>query len=128
MQSWNLLLDPLMWSSSIEVLDIGAQYPLELPLTEDKQMIVTRALHTAQKAFTDRIRSRGVIGCFEELDEARRRHSGETRSEFAIVVVDEIVGGLPIRRSFSQRYALPTRRWASASHSHGSPFATAGGC
>jgi hypothetical protein len=99
-----------MWSSPIEVLDIGVEHLLELPLTEDEQMIETLAPHTSEKAFTDRIHSRGVIGCFEELDGARRRHSGETRSEFAIVVVNEIFGGLPIGRSFSQRYALPTRR------------------
>jgi hypothetical protein len=117
MQSWNLLFDPLMWSSSIEVLDIGAQHPLELPLTEDKQMIETLAPHTAEKAFTDRIRARGVIGGFEELDEARRRHSGETRSECAIVVVNEIFGGLPIGRSFSQLLRDP-RVGGRARHIH----------
>jgi len=82
-------------------------------------MVETLAPHTCEKAFTDRIRLRGVIGCVEELNGARRCHSGETRSKFAIVIVSEIFGALPIGRSFSQRYALLTHLSASASHSHG---------
>ena len=106
-----------MWSSSIEVLDIGVEHSLQLPLTKDEQMFETLAPHTSEKAFTDRIRSRGVIGCFEELDGARRRQSDVTRSEFAIVVVNEIFGGLTIRRSFSQLLRYP-RVGGRARHMH----------
>jgi hypothetical protein len=74
---------------------------------QDEQMIEALMPHTPQKAFTAGIRSRGVKGSLEELDGARCCHSGETRSELAIVVVDEICGGLPIRRSFSQLLRYP---------------------
>ena len=99
-----------MRSVSIEVLHIGMKDTMQLLLLQDEQMIEALSPHAAQKAFTDGIRSRGVIECFEELDGACGCHSGETRSEFAIVVVNEICGGLPIRRSFSQLLGYPRVR------------------
>ncbi len=38
----------------VEAVYIGAQYPLELLLMEDEQVIETLATHTPQKAFTSR--------------------------------------------------------------------------
>jgi hypothetical protein len=92
---WDLLCDALMWSGLIEVLHRGMKDTMQLLLLEDEKMIEALSTHAAQKAFTDGIRSRGVIGCFEELDGACGCHSGETRSEFAIVVVNEICGACP---------------------------------
>src|SRR5229473_3254068 len=73
----DLLLDALMRSGSIEVLNIGVQHPLELLLMQDKQVIETLASHTPQKAFTDSIRSRCLIWCFEHLDPTRVRNPCE---------------------------------------------------
>ena len=60
----NLLLDPLMRLGSVEVVDIRVEYPLELLLMQDEQVIETLASHTSEKAFTDGVRSRGVIRGF----------------------------------------------------------------
>ena len=57
-----------MGPGSIEVIHIGVEYPVELLLMQDEQMIETLASHTSEKAFTDGIRLRDVIGCFENLD------------------------------------------------------------
>jgi hypothetical protein len=58
---WELLSDPLMRSGSIEVVYISIEYPLELLLMQDEQVIETLASHTPQKAFTDSIRLWGMI-------------------------------------------------------------------
>ncbi len=67
----DLLLDALMRSGTIEVLHIGVQHPLELLLMQDKQMIETFSTDTSEKALTDGIRARSVIGCFEHLNATR---------------------------------------------------------
>jgi len=46
---WNLLLDPLMRSGTIEVLDISIEHPVKLLLMQDKQVIETLSTYTAQK-------------------------------------------------------------------------------
>ncbi len=71
MRFGNLLPDALMRSGTIEVLHVGAQHPLELLLMQDKQMIETLATNTSQKALADSIRSRGPIGCCENLNSTR---------------------------------------------------------
>jgi hypothetical protein len=54
-------------SGLIKVLDIRIKDTLQLLLLEDEQVIETLAPHTAQKAFTDGIGARSVIGCFQYL-------------------------------------------------------------
>ena len=54
---WDLLLDPLMWPGSIEVLNVGVEHAVELLLMEDEQVIETLASHTSEKPFTDGIGS-----------------------------------------------------------------------
>src|SRR2546430_15848618 len=54
---------------------------------------------------------------FEQLDATGLRHSAETGSKLAIVITDQILGYLPIRRRFSQLLGHPGIRWAS-SHAH----------
>ncbi len=46
----------------VEILDRGAQHTVELLLMQDEQVIETLAPYTAQKAFTEGMRSRGVNG------------------------------------------------------------------
>ncbi len=53
----DLLLDALMRSGTIEVLNIGVQHPLELLLMQDKQMIETFSTDTAEEPLTDGIRA-----------------------------------------------------------------------
>ena len=90
-----------MWSGSVEVVYIRIEYPLELLLMQDEQVIETLASHTSEKAFTGGIRLRDVIGCFENLDVARLRNPLEAQPKLAIMITDEILrllaigGGLP---------------------------------
>ncbi len=125
MRFWNLLLDPLMWSGSIEVLDIGAQHPLELHLMQDEQMVEALPAHTSQKAFTDGIRSRGVIRCCENLDATRVHNTGEDRPKLAIVIPQKVFRPLSIRCGFPNRYVRSKCRWDSVSRRHGSLAASA---
>jgi len=101
MRFWNLLLDPLMRSGTIEVLDIRIEHPVKLLLMEDKQVIETLSSYTAQKPFTDGIRSRSVIRRFENLDATRVCNPSKAHPKLTIVITDEILrphtkgGGFP---------------------------------
>ena len=80
-----------MRPSVVEVLDIGVKYPLELLLIQDEQVIETLASHTSEKTFTDGIRLRNVIRCFEHLDSTRIRNPLEAEPKRAIIITDEIL-------------------------------------
>ncbi len=119
---WNLLLNALMWPRLIEVLDISTQDTLQLLLLEDEQVIQTLASHTAQKAFTDGIGSRGVIRRFENLDTAGCGHARETGSKLAITITDEIPRSLSKGSRFPQLLCCPgIGRRASDAHMDDSP-------
>ncbi len=93
---WNLLTDALMWSCPVEIRDVGTQDTMQLLLMEDQYMIQALASDTQEKAFTDRIGARCMIGCFENLDAARCCNTSETVSKLAIIIANEIPGGLSI--------------------------------
>ena len=109
MRFGNLLFDPLMWSGSIEVLDIGVEHPLELHLMQDEQMVEALPAHTSQKAFTDGIRSRGVIRCCENLDATRVHNTGEGRPKLASVLPKMVFRPLSIRRGFPKLLGSPSK-------------------
>ena len=75
---------------------------MQLLLTED-QYVVIQALspNTPQEAFADRIGSWRMIRRFENLDGTRGRHTSETGAKFTIIITNEILWCLPIRRGFS---------------------------
>ena len=108
---WYLLLDSLVGSSSIEVLDIGAQHSVKLLLIEDEHMIEALAPHTQEKAFTDSVRSRCVIRCCENLDPTRVRNPCEAHPKLAIVIPKKVFRLLSPRRGFPNRYVRSKRRW-----------------
>ena len=107
-----MLPNPLMRSRLVEVGDIPIEHAVELPLIEDQQMVETFLPHTPQEALADRIGSRSVIGCFEDLDAAGCGHARETGSKFALMIAHELVRRLPMGGCFSQRYAPPKHRSA----------------
>jgi len=92
----NLLLDALMRPGSVEVAYICVEYPLELLLMQDEQVIETLASHTSKKAFTDGIRLRDMIGYFENFDSTRLRNPPEAQPKFTIMITDEILLPLAI--------------------------------
>jgi hypothetical protein len=103
----NLLLNSLMRSGLIEVHHIPIEHALELLLVENEQVVKAFLSYTSQQAFADRISSGSVIGCVENLHGTRGRHSSETGAKFTIVIPNQILWCLPIRRGFSERYAPP---------------------
>ena len=58
---------------------------------EDEQMIEALTPDTSQKAFTDGIGTRGVIGRCEYLDATRLGNPREGHSKLAIVITDEVL-------------------------------------
>ena len=105
---WELLSDPLMRSGSIEVVYISIEYPLELLLMQDEQVIETLASHTPQKAFTDSIRLWGVIRYVEDLDATRLRNPREAQPKLAIIITDEVLRSLSIGGGFPKLLCGPS--------------------
>ena len=114
---WDLLVDALMWPSSIEVLDIGMKDAVKLLLLQDEQMTETISPHTAQKPFTDRIGLGSVIWGLEQLDATACGHARQTRSKLVITIADEILRPLPKGSRFPQLLCSPgVGRRASDTH------------
>ena len=105
---WYLLLDPLVGSSSIEVLDRGAQHSVKLLLIEAEHMIEALAPHTQEKAFTDSVRSRCLIRCCEHLDPTRVRNPCEAHPKLAIVIPKKVFRPLSPRRGFPKLLCGPS--------------------
>jgi hypothetical protein len=84
-----------------------AQHSVKLLLMQDEQMIKALAPHTAQKAFTDGIRSRGVRRCVENLDATHMCNPCEAHPKLAIVIPKKVFRSLPIGSGFSQLLRYP---------------------
>jgi hypothetical protein len=97
----------LMRSRLVAVGDITIEHAVELPLIEDQQMVETFLPHTPGEALADRIGSRSVIGCFEDLDAAGCGHARKAVPKFAIVITNQILWRLSIWRSFSELLGNP---------------------
>ena len=96
-----------MRSCLVEVVHIRIEHALELLLMKNQQMIETLLPDAPQEPLTDRIGSGRVIACFEDRDAAGCGHARETRSKFAITIVNEIFRCLPIRRRFPELLRHP---------------------
>jgi hypothetical protein len=103
----NLLVDPLMWSRPVEILDVETQDTMELLLTEDQYVIQALSPHTQEKAFTNRIGSWRVIRRFQYLNTARCCHASETGSKLAIMIADELLRRMSIRSGLPQLLSGP---------------------
>jgi hypothetical protein len=103
----NLLLDALMRSGLIEVLNVGMKDTVQLLLVKDEQVIQTLSPHTAQKALTDGIGSWRVRRCFQYLNAAGCGHARETGSKLAITIPNEILRRLSKRSCFPQLLCSP---------------------
>ena len=89
-----MLLDALMWSCPIEILNINMQDTMQLLLMEDQHVIQTLSSHAPQKAFADRIGAFRMIRRCEHLDAVRYCGASETGSKLAIVITEQILQGL----------------------------------
>jgi len=70
-------------------------------------MIEALTSHTPQKAFTDRIGSRRVVGRFQDLDATGCGHAREIRSKRAIIITDELLRSRAISGSLPQLLRCP---------------------
>jgi hypothetical protein len=111
------LLNPLMWSRPIEVCHILIEHALELLLMEDQQMVKAFLPHTPHKAFADGVRAWRVIRRFENLNGTCCCHPSEAGPKFAIIITNQILRCLPIRRGFSKLLRNPGIGGRSC-HSH----------
>ncbi len=119
---WDLLVDALMWSGSIEVLNIGAQDTLQLLLLQDQQVIEALPSHTAEEPLTDGIGSRGVIRRFKNLDAAGLGNPRKGHAKLAIVIPDEILRPHTKSRGFAKLLGRP-RVSGRTCHAHVDHFA-----
>ena len=103
----DLLLDPLMRPGLVEVVYIRIEHALELLLLQDEHVIEALASHTAQKAFTNSIGSRGVVGRFEDLDVTRFGNPVEGHPKLAIIISDEVLWSHPKGRGFPKLLCRP---------------------
>src|SRR5215469_16250054 len=63
---------------------------MQLLFMKDQDVVQTLSPNASQKSFTDRIRSRRMIRCFQYLDATCDCYASETGSEFTIMIVHEI--------------------------------------
>jgi len=119
----DLLSNPLMGSSLVEVSDIGIEHTLELPLMQDQQVVQAFLSDAPHIAFADRIGSGSVIGGLEQLDATCFRHTSKARPKLAIVITDQILWPLSIRGLLGV-VGPPRDRTESVSRPHGSPSLT----
>jgi hypothetical protein len=113
----NLLSDPLMRSSLVEVHDIRHEKPVELLLMEDQEVIQTFSPHASQEAFTHGIGSRSSVRRSKGFDVARGCYSCEFQPEFAIIVPNQVSWSFSIRSRLSQLLRRPGIRRRSG-HIH----------
>jgi hypothetical protein len=81
--------------------------------------------YISQKTLTDGIGLGSMNRRFEQLNATGRRNSADTGSILTVVITDQILGCLPIRCRFPERYAPPRHRSTSGSRRHGSLSVTA---
>ena len=106
-----------MGSCPIEVVHIGIEHALELFLMQDQQVVQAFLYDAPHKAFADGIGSWRMNRRFEQLDATGHRHSAETGSILAVVITDQILGGLSIGGGFSKLLCHPSICWRSC-HAH----------
>ncbi len=74
---------------------------------EDQQIVKAFLPQTPQKAFADGVRAWRVIRRFENLNGTCCCHPSEARPKFAIIITNQILRCLPIRRGFSKLLSNP---------------------
>ena len=86
---------------------------------QDEQMIEALAPSTAQKPFTNGIRSRSVIRYCENLDVTCLRNPCEAHPKLAIMITDEVLRSLAIGGSLPELVCGPRIGWTSCDTSAG---------
>ena len=103
----NPLPKPLMGSGLIEVHRICFEKPGELLLMKDQEAIQTFSSHTSQKAFTDGICLRCLVGRAKHFEATCCCHLCKIRAEFPVIISNQIFGCLSIRSRLPQLLGDP---------------------
>ncbi len=85
------LAQALVRSVPVVVRGVLAQYPRQVALADDEEMVEALAPHAAQEALAHGVRPRGAVGRAQDLNAARLSDPGEGRPELAVVVPDQVV-------------------------------------
>src|SRR6266446_225263 len=75
---------------------------------EDQYVVQALSPNTQEKAFTDRIGARCMIGCFQYLDAACCCHTSETGPKLAIIIANEVLRRVSIGSSLPQLLCSPS--------------------
>jgi len=114
----NLLLYPLMWTGVIEILDVFPDHAMQVPFSQNQDVIKTFSPHTAQKLFAERVGFRSAIGRLQDFNRASLRdsHEGFPTQSVAIAIPNQKARRLAVRRGFAQLLRDPgvsrVRRYA----------------
>ncbi len=85
------LVDALVWSRMVEVLDVFVQDAPQVGLAHEQDVVQTLAAQATDQALTDDIRTRRANWRSERGDPAARRDRVEARTVFRIIVADEVL-------------------------------------
>src|SRR5258708_3264969 len=97
---------------------------LVLSPMKDQQVVEAFLPHTSQETFTNGICSGGAMRKLEKLYAPPCVPARHTWSKVAGVITNQVLWRLPVRGSFSQRYAPPRHLSESVSRLCGSPSVT----
>ena len=119
----DLLTEPLMRSSLIEIQDIGPEEAGELLLMEDQKVIEAFSPHASGESARRRHWPGAcTIWRSKHLDAARCCYPRNIRTAFVIIIPNQILWCLSIGSRLPQRYAPPRDPSEIASHLRGSAF------
>ena len=83
------LVNALMWSSMVVILNIGRQNAMKVPFVEDQEPVETLLSHGANPPFRERIRIWRPNGCAKDRDILGGEHGVESRCKRRVAIVDQ---------------------------------------
>jgi hypothetical protein len=102
------LKQPLMWTGTIEVgLNILPQYTMQLPLAEYYHVVQALPTHRAEEALADWVQIGRTRRDGHDFDARPLGHGGKALPELVIVVSDEVLRSVTVRRGFPELLGHP---------------------
>src|SRR3712207_5916891 len=84
-----LLVQTLMWPRIVEIVNICAEHPLQMPLIEHAQLISARRTHRAHPALSERMRLWCLIGRSDDRATRASKYRVKGGRERGIPIVDQ---------------------------------------
>lgn len=86
---WNLLSHPLVWASSIEVIDVFPDNAMQLPFSRNHKVIEPFSHHTSQEPFADRVGFGSAVGRLEDFDGTGLGSSAKGIGTYGIAIANQ---------------------------------------